>query len=57
MRDRRSVMVIILLVALSFWAGISWEREDCRLVWPDDPDRMDRILRCRDFTTAIQDNR
>lgn len=50
MRDRRSVLIIIALMALAFWGGMSWERGDCRLVWPASAEAMDTIMQCRNST-------
>jgi hypothetical protein len=45
-RDRRTLLIVTALLLLAFWGGISWERQDCSLVWPSSPDQFGDVVTC-----------
>ena len=49
MRRGGSLLITILLLVAAFWAGIQYERNNCRIDLPVTANQVDRTVRCRDY--------
>ena len=48
MRRGGSLLITILLLLAAFWAGIQYERNNCRIDLPDSTQQVDQSVKCRD---------
>ena len=44
-----SLIITILLLLAAFWAGIQYERNNCRIDLPDTTEQVDESVKCRDY--------
>jgi hypothetical protein len=49
MRRGGSLLITILLLLAAFWAGIQYERSNCRIDLPDTTEQVDESVKCRDY--------
>lgn len=49
MRRGGSLLITILLLVAAFWAGIQYERNNCRIDLPTTANQVDRTVKCRDY--------
>ena len=47
MRRGGSLLITILLLLAAFWAGIQYERNNCRIDLPEDTEQVDQSVKCR----------
>jgi hypothetical protein len=46
MRGGARLLILVLLLAVAFYLGISYERNGCRIDLPDTASAVDDTLRC-----------
>jgi hypothetical protein len=49
MRRGGSLLITILLLLAAFWAGIQYERNNCRIDLPNTASQVDQSVKCRDY--------
>jgi hypothetical protein len=49
MRRGGSLLITILLLLAAFWAGIQYERSNCRIDLPNNTKQVDQSVKCRDY--------
>ena len=53
MRRGGSLLITILLLVAAFWAGIQYERNNCRIDLPSTAGQVDQSVKCRDFRSDV----
>ena len=53
MRRGGSLLITILLLLAAFWAGIQYERNNCRIDLPNQPNQVENSVKCRDYRSDI----
>ena len=49
MRRGGSLLITILLLLAAFWAGIQYERSNCKIDVPQTANQVGRTVKCRDY--------
>jgi hypothetical protein len=49
MRRGGSLLITILLLVAAFYAGIQYERNNCRINAPEGGNRVESPIKCRDY--------
>ena len=49
MRRGGSLLITILLLLAAFWAGIQYERNNCKIDVPQTANQVSRTVKCRDY--------
>jgi hypothetical protein len=49
MRRGGSLLITILLLLAAFWAGIQYERSNCKIDLPDTTEQVNQTVKCRDY--------
>ena len=49
MRRGGSLIITILLLLVAFWAGIQYERNNCRIDVPGNTEQVEESVKCRDY--------
>jgi hypothetical protein len=49
MRRGGSLLITILLLLAAFWAGVQYERSNCRIDLPNTAEQVDESVKCRDY--------
>jgi hypothetical protein len=49
MRRGGSLIITILLLLAAFWAGIQYERSNCRIDVPGTAEQVEESVKCRDY--------
>jgi hypothetical protein len=52
-RGSVSLLVVIVLCALAFWGGRRWERDNCRIDWPNRLSDIDNSIVCKGFRSNL----
>jgi hypothetical protein len=53
MRRGGSLVISILLLLAAFWIGIQYERNNCRIDLPNQPNQVENSVKCRDYRSDI----
>ena len=49
MRRGGSLLITILLLLAAFWAGIQYERNNCKIDLPNTAGQVDQSVKCRNY--------
>jgi hypothetical protein len=49
MRRGGSLVLTIVLLLAAFWVGIQYERNNCRIDLPDQPNQVENSVKCREY--------
>ena len=49
MRRGGSLLITIPLLVAAFWAGMQYERNNCRIDLPSTAGQVDQSVKCRDY--------
>ena len=49
MRRGGSLLITILLLVVAFYAGIQYERNNCKIDLPQTAGQVDQSVKCRDY--------
>ena len=53
MRRGGSLLITILLLLAAFYAGIQYERNNCRIDVPGTANQVDNSVKCRNFRSDL----
>jgi hypothetical protein len=53
MRRGGSLLITILLLVVAFYAGIQYERTNCKIDLPNSTGQVDNSVKCRNFKSDI----
>ena len=53
MRRGGSLIISIVLLVAAFWLGIQYERNNCRIDPPNQPNQVENSVKCRDYRSDI----
>jgi len=53
MRRGGSLLITILLLVVAFYAGIQYERNNCKIVVPNTANKIDNTVKCRNFKSNV----
>jgi hypothetical protein len=57
MRRGGTLLISILLLVAAFYAGIQYERNNCRIDLPNSASQVENSVKCRDFRSDVDLNR
>jgi hypothetical protein len=53
MRRGGSLLISILLLVAAFFAGVQYERNNCKIDLPNRADQVENSVKCRDFRSDV----
>ena len=53
MRRGGSLIISIVLLLAAFWLGIQYERNNCRIDLPNQPNQVENSVKCRDYRSDL----